>query len=117
MNASITVIEVDSASANGELARYSDISHVTGLMVEENVECTAMCVRQGSKSSMDLLQAKRLNVRWSSVFGLVGSGMSISGSGRAVCGYENNLTNADHVGSPGNTSAVRRRVFNFSPRF
>ena len=57
--------------------------------------CTAVCVRQGSKSSIDLLRAKRLNVRWSSVFGLVGSGMSISGSGRAVCGYENNLTNAD----------------------
>ena len=38
MNASITVIEVDSASANGELTRYSDISHVTGLMVEENVD-------------------------------------------------------------------------------
>jgi len=38
MNASITVIEVDSASADGELARYSDISHLTGPMVEENVD-------------------------------------------------------------------------------
>jgi len=47
---------------------------------------------------MGVWQAKRLlgiNVRWSSVFGLVGGGMSISGSGRAVRGYEDNLTNAD----------------------
>jgi len=38
MNASITVIEVDSASASGKLTRYSDISHLTGPMVEENVD-------------------------------------------------------------------------------
>ena len=38
MNASITVIEVDAASANGKLTRYSDISHLTGPMVEENVD-------------------------------------------------------------------------------
>jgi broad specificity phosphatase PhoE len=38
MNASITVIEVDSASANGKLTRYSDISHLTGPMVEENAD-------------------------------------------------------------------------------
>ena len=38
MNASITVIEVDSASANGKLTRYSDISHLAGPMVEENVD-------------------------------------------------------------------------------
>ena len=76
-----------------------------------------MCVRQGSKSSMDLLRAKRLNVRWSSVFGLVGSGMSISGSGRAVCGYENNLTNADqrwftrkHVRELAQRAAVWQRL-------
>jgi len=38
MNASITVIEIDSASANGELVRYSDTSHLIGPMVEENVD-------------------------------------------------------------------------------
>ena len=38
MNASITVIEVDSASATGKLTRYSDISHLTGPMVEDNVD-------------------------------------------------------------------------------
>jgi len=38
MNASITVIEVDSVSANGRLTRYSDVSHLTGPMVEENVD-------------------------------------------------------------------------------
>ena len=38
MNASITVIEVDSASANGKLTRYSDVSHLTGAMVEENAD-------------------------------------------------------------------------------
>jgi len=38
MNASITVIEVDSASAIGKLTRYSDISHLTGPMVEENAD-------------------------------------------------------------------------------
>lgn len=38
MNASITVIEVDTASGNGKLTRYSDVSHLTGPMVEENVD-------------------------------------------------------------------------------
>ena len=38
MNASITVIEVDPASANGKLTRYSDVSHLAGPMVEENVD-------------------------------------------------------------------------------
>jgi broad specificity phosphatase PhoE len=38
MNASITVIEVDSASARGTLTRYSDVSHLTGPMVEENAD-------------------------------------------------------------------------------
>ena len=38
MNASITVIEVDSGSANGKLTRYSDVSHLTGPMVQENAD-------------------------------------------------------------------------------
>ena len=38
MNASITVIEVDSASATGTISRYSDTSHLTGPMVEGNVD-------------------------------------------------------------------------------
>ena len=38
MNASITVIEVDSVSAKGNLVRCSDVSHLTGPMMEENVD-------------------------------------------------------------------------------
>lgn len=38
MNASITVIEVDSVSARGRISRYSDISHLEGPVVEENVD-------------------------------------------------------------------------------
>jgi broad specificity phosphatase PhoE len=38
MNASITVIEVDSATARGKISRYSDTSHLTGPMVAENVD-------------------------------------------------------------------------------
>ncbi|KAF9649009.1 phosphoglycerate mutase-like protein [Thelephora ganbajun] len=38
MNASITVIEIDSTSGKGKMIRYSDVSHLTGPMVEENVD-------------------------------------------------------------------------------
>jgi broad specificity phosphatase PhoE len=38
MNASITVIEVDSASATGMISRYSDTSHLAGPLVGENVD-------------------------------------------------------------------------------
>jgi len=38
MNASITVIEVDSGSTKGKITRFSDISHLTGPMVEDNVD-------------------------------------------------------------------------------
>ena len=38
MNASITVIEVESASGKGRMSQYSDVSHLTGPMVEENVD-------------------------------------------------------------------------------
>ena len=38
MNASITVIEMDSGSAKGKMTRFSDISHLAGPMVEENVD-------------------------------------------------------------------------------
>jgi len=37
-NASITVIEVDPATAKGKIVRYSDTSHLVGPMVEENVD-------------------------------------------------------------------------------
>jgi len=37
-NASITVIEVDSVSAKGKITRYSDISHLTGPVVQRNVD-------------------------------------------------------------------------------
>lgn len=37
-NASVTVIEVDSGSAKGKMTRYSDISHLTGPIVERNVD-------------------------------------------------------------------------------
>ena len=38
MNASITVIEIDSVTAKGKIIQYSDTSHLTGPMVEENVD-------------------------------------------------------------------------------
>lgn len=38
MNASITTIVIDSRSATGNLTRYSDVSHLAGPMVEENVD-------------------------------------------------------------------------------
>ena len=38
MNASITVIEVDPATAKGKIVRYSDTSHLVGPVVEENVD-------------------------------------------------------------------------------
>lgn len=38
MNASITVIEVDARTAEGKLTRYSDVAHLAGPMVEENVD-------------------------------------------------------------------------------
>ena len=38
MNASITVIEVDPATARGKIVRCSDTSHLAGPMVEENVD-------------------------------------------------------------------------------
>ena len=41
LNASITVIDVDSASGKGKIRRYSDVSHLTGPMVEENVDVQA----------------------------------------------------------------------------
>jgi len=38
MNASITVIEVDPATARGKIVRCSDTSHLAGPMVEQNVD-------------------------------------------------------------------------------
>ena len=38
MNASITTIVIDSRSTTGNLTRYSDVSHLAGPMVEENVD-------------------------------------------------------------------------------
>jgi len=38
MNASITIIEVDSSSAKGKITRFSDVSHLAGPMVGENVD-------------------------------------------------------------------------------
>lgn len=38
MNASITVIEIDPATAKGKIVRCSDTSHLAGPMVEENVD-------------------------------------------------------------------------------
>lgn len=38
VNGSITVIEVDPATASGKIVRCSDISHLTGPMVEGNVD-------------------------------------------------------------------------------
>ena len=38
MNASITVIEVDPATAKGKIVQYSDTSHLAGPMVEDNVD-------------------------------------------------------------------------------
>ena len=38
MNASITVLEIDPATAKGKIVRYSDTSHLAGPMVEENVD-------------------------------------------------------------------------------
>jgi len=38
LNASITVIEIDSVSTKGKISRYSDVSHLTGSMVEENAD-------------------------------------------------------------------------------
>jgi broad specificity phosphatase PhoE len=38
LNASITVIEVDAASGKGKITRYSDVAHLTGPVVEENVD-------------------------------------------------------------------------------
>jgi len=38
MNASITIIELDSGSATGTISRYSDVSHLTGPVVDDNVD-------------------------------------------------------------------------------
>jgi len=38
LNGSITVIEIESASGKGKIARFSDVSHLTGSVVEENVD-------------------------------------------------------------------------------
>lgn len=38
MNASITVIEIESASGKGKITRVSDVSHLTGPVVEENAD-------------------------------------------------------------------------------
>ena len=38
MNASITVVEIDSASGKGGISRYSDVSHLTGPLVEGNAD-------------------------------------------------------------------------------
>lgn len=46
-NASISVIEVDSVSAKGKLTRCSDVSHLTGPMMEENVDVQDAPPRSG----------------------------------------------------------------------
>jgi probable phosphoglycerate mutase len=38
LNASITTIEIDTRSAEGKLSGYSDVSHLAGPMVEDNVD-------------------------------------------------------------------------------
>jgi len=38
MNASITVIEIETASGKGKITRFSDVSHLTVPIVEENVD-------------------------------------------------------------------------------
>jgi probable phosphoglycerate mutase len=38
LNASITVIEIEAASGKGKITRYSDVSHLTGSVVERNVD-------------------------------------------------------------------------------
>jgi len=38
MNASITVIEIEAASGKGRIARFSDVSHLTVPIVEENAD-------------------------------------------------------------------------------
>lgn len=38
LNGSITVIEIEAASGKGKVARFSDVSHLTGSVVEENVD-------------------------------------------------------------------------------
>ena len=38
VNGSITVIEVDPATAKGKIVRYADASHLAGPVVEENVD-------------------------------------------------------------------------------
>ena len=48
MNASITVVEIDARSAEGRLTRYSDVSHLAGPMVEENVDVQDGGVPQGT---------------------------------------------------------------------
>ena len=38
LNASITVIEIEAASGKGSITRFSDVSHLTGSVVEESVD-------------------------------------------------------------------------------
>lgn len=38
LNASITVIEIEAASGKGRIIRFSDVSHLTVPVVEENVD-------------------------------------------------------------------------------
>jgi broad specificity phosphatase PhoE len=38
LNASITVIEIEAASGNGKITRFSDVSHLRGSVVGENVD-------------------------------------------------------------------------------
>ena len=38
MNASVTVIEIDAASGKGRITRFSDVSHLRGSVVKDNVD-------------------------------------------------------------------------------
>lgn len=38
LNASITVIEIETGSGKGRVTRFSDVSHLRGSVVEENVD-------------------------------------------------------------------------------
>ena len=38
LNGSITVIEIEAATGKGKIVRFSDVSHLTGSVVEEDVD-------------------------------------------------------------------------------
>lgn len=38
LNASITVIDIETASGKGKITRFSDVSHLTGPVVEDNAD-------------------------------------------------------------------------------